>query len=283
LAQFSPDSQSPNTGSTTRIRFRVRIQGNLLQVTKKIANALTPCDVGRGVVTNFTKGARLRMLKTIAKIDWGRVPFGVFITLTYPDTRWETDYDNRTIQRSRFIRDLEKYLDREISVLWRTEWKKRQSGERKGEYAPHLHLMCLGTRFVCSKWVRTAWRSILSVTGALATDVRGVSGAEGCGKYLAKYISKSSSLDNAAYLNRPWMRGRHWGLTRPSLVPWADVEHDREISEDEYFSAMQAHLEMATWQGAKSQESITVLGEQRKKKFLDLWGNGSCGPYEERR
>jgi hypothetical protein len=222
------------------------------------------------------------MLKTIAKIDWGRVPYGVFLTLTYPDALWEVDYYRRTMNRSVFLRDLEKHLDREVSVLWRVEWVKRKSGARKGQYAPHIHMMCLGIRFVAAAFVRQTWRSALQCSGPLATDVRGVTGNEGCGRYLAKYISKAPSLDNAAYLNRPWMAGRTWGLTRPNLVPWADVEHDREIGEEEYRAAMEAHLAMATHPGAAAQESFTLLGEQRKGLFVKNLQYEACGPYLDR-
>jgi len=222
------------------------------------------------------------MLKTIAKIDWGRVPYGVFVTLTYPDECWERDYYQRTIDRSRWIRDIEKYLDREISILWRIEWQKRKSGARKGQYAPHLHLMLLGVRYVAASAVRQYWRGVLRVVGPLCTDVRAVTGKEGVGRYLAKYISKASSLDNAAYLNRPWMAGRNWGLTRPSLVPWADVTADRELSEEEYRLAMEALIEMRMPPGAASQESFTLLGEQRVGLFIKNLAYDPCGPYLDR-
>jgi len=222
------------------------------------------------------------MLKTIARIDWGRVPYGVFITLTYPDGYWERDYYQRTIDRSRFLRDLENHLDREVSVLWRVEWQKRKSGKLKGQIAPHLHLMCLGVRFVAADAVRQLWRGVLHVEGPLSTDVRGVTGKEGCGRYLAKYISKSPSLDNAAYLNRPWMAGRNWGLTRPNLVPWADVEHDREISEEEYHAAVAAYLETTSNPLSVASESFTVLGEGRKALFMKNLPLEACGPYLDR-
>jgi len=222
------------------------------------------------------------MLKTIAKIDWGRVPYGVFITLTYPDDYWTRDYHKRTIDRSRFLRDLEKHLDREVSVLWRCEWQKRKSGAKKGQIAPHLHLMCLGVRFVAADVVRRFWRGVLQADGPLATDVRGITGKEGCGRYLAKYISKAASLDNAAYLNRPWMAGRAWGITRPNLVPWADVEHDREISEEEYHQAVAAYLEVYSNPLAEAQKSFTLIGEARKDLFIKNLEYEACGPYLDR-
>jgi len=222
------------------------------------------------------------MLKTIAKIDWSRVPYGVFVTLTYPDDLWVRDYHQRTIDRSRWIRDIEKHLDREVSILWRIEWQKRKSGKRKGQIAPHLHLMLLGVRFVAADVVRQCWRGVLLAVGPLATDVRGITGKEGCGRYLAKYISKAASLDNAAYLNRPWMAGRNWGLTRPALVPWADVEHDREISEEEYHAAVAAYLETTSNPLAAASESFTVLGEGRKGTFMKNLPLEACGPYLER-
>jgi len=222
------------------------------------------------------------MLKCIAKIDWGRVPYGVFITLTYPDGYWVRDYGQRTIDRSRFLRDLEKHLGREVSVLWRVEWQKRKTGSKKGEVAPHLHMMVLGVRFVACTVVRDLWRKVLDCRGTLCTDVRGVNGKEGCGRYLAKYISKATSLDNAAYLNNPHMAGRHWGLTRPTLVPFATVEDERDITEQEYKAAVDALDQICEGNGMEARESFTLLGEMRKDLFLKIMGERDCGPYLDR-
>jgi hypothetical protein len=281
MATWKPDSHDCSAGTTTRIKYRIKVQGNLVSVTKKIANALSPCTAGRGVVTTFTKGARLRMLKTIARIDWGKVPHGVFVTLTYPDSYAERDYSLRSYDRSRFLQELERYMHREVSVLWRTEYQRRKSGKRKGLISPHLHLMCLGVKYVAHDAVRRWWRGILDCRGALATDVRGVSGPEGCGKYLSKYLSKSSSLDNAAYLNKPYMNGRHWGLTRLSLVPWARVERDAEVSEEEYTHALEVWQAMDQDLARQATESFTVLGEMRKADFIRNLQNATGQPPTE--
>ena len=222
------------------------------------------------------------MLKLIAKIDWKRVPKGLFITLTYPDAYWERDYHQRTIDRNRFIRDLEKYTGREFPIIWRVEWVPRQSGMKEGELAPHVHMMCLGVAFVPGAWVNHLWRTILDCKGDCVTFVRGIKGPEGCGRYLAKYISKAALLANAAYVNNPCMAGRAWGVHRPSEVPWSDVLHDREIAEEEYHAAVAAHIEMSTHAGAEAQDSFSILGEVRKDTFLKLFGERSCGPYLER-
>jgi hypothetical protein len=222
------------------------------------------------------------MLKCIARIDWGRVPYGVFITLTYPDDHESPDHNLRTYHRSRFLRELEHHLGREVSVLWRSEFQKRKSGKRKGQIRPHFHLMCLGVRFVAADAVRRWWRGILDCQGPLATDVRGVSGAEGCGRYLAKYISKTSSLDNAAYLNNRWMVGRSWGLTRQSLVPWAPVVKDHEVTEEEYNLALSVWQQMWDTQFMPMQESFTILGKMRKDLFLRLLTERGCHIAPER-
>lgn len=217
------------------------------------------------------------MLRTIAKIDWGKVPHGLFITLTYPDTHFNREYDVRTCDRSLFIRKLEEYADKNIPVLWRCEWQRRKTGAKKGLIVPHFHLLCMGIRFVPHQSVREWWRGILAVKGPLATDVRGITGKEGCGRYLAKYLSKSTSLDNGAYLNKPWMNGRHWGMTRVKDIPWFPIERNDEITAEEFRRAKEAFEAENAWASAGFGGSFTVLGEDRKRQFLEKWLQGLDG------
>lgn len=209
------------------------------------------------------------MLKTIARIDWGKVPYGVFITLTYPDDYYNRGYYERTIDRSRFIRDLEKYADKKIPILWRCEWQRRKTGKHRGLITPHFHMLCMGLRYVPHEDVRRWWRQALCCKGPLATDVRGIKGAEGCGRYLAKYLSKVRSLDNSAYLNKPWMNGRSWGLTRPDLVPFAKKDGDVELTDEEADEMAREYAEWRNMHIPYFNYGFTILGEKRITEFLE--------------
>jgi hypothetical protein len=138
---------------------------------------------------------------------------------------------------------------------------------------PHFHIMALGVSFVPHQDVRSWWRQSLKCRGPLATDVRGVKGPEGCGRYLAKYLSKSSSLDNGAYLNKPWMNGRHWGLTRVDDIPWAEKTRDDPLTEAEFEAAKRAFVEENAWATSGFGGSFTVLGKERVQKFLKRWAD----------
>jgi hypothetical protein len=218
----------------------------------------------------------MRMLRLIAKIDWPLIGNSVFITLTYPDSHYDRCNSLRTRDRSTFLRDSERILGRCFSVLWRCEWKERQSGIHCHEFVPHFHLMAFGVPFLDHRDVRRTWRRILDVQGPLATDVRAIKGADGAGRYLAKYVSKAPSLDNGAYLNKPWMRGRHWGLTRPSLVPMCDVERGELLSEEQASRAQRLFAEVNPFYQPGRDGGFTILGADRKKVFLEKLNGPPC-------
>lgn len=192
----------------------------------------------RGIIHGFTPAARIRMLKTIARIDWFAVGKSIMITLTYPDNRKDRTYQERTTDRTLFLKAIEKNLGRKVSALWRTEWKARKSGKAKGQIAPHLHLVMLGEPFICQRFVRQVWRKILKVTGPLATHVSPTADGEHSAKYASKYAAKEtvSALDNVAYLELSM--GRAWGLTRKSAVPFCKKRISRRMSQASIDRAM---------------------------------------------
>lgn len=174
----------------------------------------------RGICRGFTRSARLRLLKSIAKIHWEKFGMGLFITLTYPDEVIDRTYRQRTMDRHRFVRDTEKYLQAKLCGLWRCEWKTRKSGSRRGEIWPHLHLLIATEKYLPAAYARDAWRSIIGCKRLPSIDIMRCMHGEIAGAYIAKYMSKedeSPSLDNPSYLNN---RGRQWGFIRKPLVPF---------------------------------------------------------------
>jgi len=215
------------------------------------------------------------MLRTIAKVDWLKVPGGVFITLTYPDTYFDRVPALRSYDRLRFVQEMERLLHKEICVLWRLEYEPRKSGKHVGLVCPHFHLMVPFIRFVHKTWIRRTWRRILDCKGPLITWVKAIRGPEGCGRYLAKYVAKQPVLDDVAYHNKPHMAGRKWGILRPELLPWHPIERAGEITAQEYADAIRAFNQINPWLGACPNSSFTVLGERAKAKFLALLENSS--------
>lgn len=208
------------------------------------------------------------MLQLIAKVDWTKVGDSVFITLTYPDEVADLGQKQRALHRQRFFKNIEDYIGTQVAVMWKTEWQPRKTGIHKGELRPHYHLMVLDVRYIPYDEVRAWWRHILQVEGYLATDVRRITGPQGAGKYLAKYVSKSSSLDNVLNHNGEKPSGRMWGLTRPSLVPMARVECDRELTAEEVQILQASQQKLKADYDPLLGNGFTGLGKKRKAILL---------------
>jgi len=216
----------------------------------------------------FTRYSRMRLLRLVAKVDWQQITDGVFVTLTYPDTYADRGFQLRTSDRTLFHRHMEKITGRRIPVVWRTEWQTRRSGEYKGRLMPHHHLMLLGVKYIHYAVVNETWRSILDTSEYVRTDVRAITGSEGCGKYLCKYLAKVPSLVDGAYLDGEGIRGRQWGVMRKELIQMCAVEYDDEISEEMYKSMVATHAELDGRDAPRGYGSFSILGEIRKDKFL---------------
>jgi hypothetical protein len=202
--------------------WSVHVQGKLLQVKHRLNHSRVPCTAVRGTIKGFSRAARLRMLKFVAKVDWQKIPAGLFITLTYPDEQRERDRQRRNTDRYLFHRYVETYLKKEVPCIWRIEWKERLSGINRGKLVPHYHLLLLGASYIHWATIRKWWRTILDCVGPLATDVRKVEQGEMASLYVSKYTAKmpdQPSLDNAAYLNN---QGRHYGIHRCKKIPLHD-------------------------------------------------------------
>lgn len=141
--------------------------------------------------------------------------------------------EDRTRDRTLFMRSLEKHLGRKVGALWRLEWEERKSGKRLGCLTAHLHLIVFNVRFIEKDVIRACWRRVLHAVGPLMTWIDGIDSGRKKARYVSKYCSKlpdSSVLDNASYLDSV---GRHWGVMRRGLVPFANRWHMPYLSEDE--------------------------------------------------
>lgn len=207
--------------------------GELLEVTYVNSQPARRRPGRRKTVTVFSPAARLRMLKRLATVHWEGVGPSLFVTCTYPDDYVITTKEERTRQRSRLLRDMEKHLGREFGALWRNEWVVRKSGKLMGTMAPHVHLIVFDCKWFDCHQLNQLWRVVLRADGYLRTEVERIRGQRDVAKYAAKYCAKVNpdhSLVIASYLN---IEGRHWGIHRADLIPWCVRTWDLRFTPDE--------------------------------------------------
>ncbi len=240
-------------------------QGKLLEITYVPSRKKEWHRGRRGTVKGFTRSARLRMLRTVASIQWAKIPYALFVTLTYPAGTEAFDIRRRSQQLHCFLRDTEKHLSVQIPALWRIEWKVRKSGAEKGQAYPHYHLLLLGVEFLHRDFINRTWKRAINFEGYCRTDVRRCHEGDMAAKYVSKYCSKlpdSPSLVNASYLNN---LGRHWGIHRKSLIPFFEQtifcslnKQELELAEN---AACMVFLDFT--RGARS--GFTLLGDLAEK------------------
>jgi len=209
------------------------LTGDLLEVTYIKDHREFRLPGKRKEIQGFTPAARLRMMRTVAQINWNNVKPSLFITLTYPDNYLRATAHERNQDRHWFLRSMENYLEKKVGALWRLEWKPRRSGAKLGQWEAHVHLIVFDVKFYPWEELNRAWRVALGAVGYVRSDVKRIRGGRDVAKYVSKYCSKkpeTSSLVNTSYLNAP---GRHWGIHRRDLIPFADRFLMTDLSGDE--------------------------------------------------
>ena len=209
-----------------RERWHLSIQGTCVRAQCIRSYSQSKPPKRRGKITSLSGNSRMRMLRFINRIDWPKVGFCNFITLTYPDEIDHRDYHRRTQDRYVFLRNLENKIQSLFAVIWRIEWKKRKTGSRVDTLMPHIHMLTIGVPGIRRDDVRKGWRNAIGRQhGPLATDIQWLDDGGAAARYLGKYVSKSEALDIPSYLNSGIQFGRHWGLNRVNMIPMAEVAY----------------------------------------------------------
>jgi hypothetical protein len=253
-----------------RLRNRVVICGKLVILKTQAPISVPPPPGMRGEIKAFSAGARFRLLKLIAMIDWSKLREGRFVTLTYPDSVAAVTPRQASIHRHLWMRSLEKHVGKRMPIIWRKEQQIRKSGQYRDLFVQHFHLCVFCGEWLDKALVRQWWRKALHVCGDLATDVKAMNNGEHAAFYLAKYLTKtagSAALDYSAYLSKP---GRAWGVHRKELLPMCKMETFPDVSEEDY--AALCEYCKAFWPDRPwyLSESFTLLGQQGEKAAKDI-------------
>lgn len=262
--------------------WSVEVQGKRIQLICKTAKSRKAGKKKRGVITEFSRRARGRMLRKIASVDWKSAGQGNFVTLTYPDSVSDHTMEERKMHRFYINRFICRMVGRELGCFWRVEWKPRLSGKFIGQLRPHMHLLYLGCPRMCEMRIRLAWMRILGVTQYTQVDSKPLAVAEVVSVYTAKYCAKQddpSYLDNVPYRIRT---GRHAGELRRKLIPMHTLEKTAQIDQAILSFLQGEACRTLWWFDPRFDEGFTILGDQALAviaKFhgmrLDLYGEES--------
>jgi len=258
---------------TNKRRFNASIYADMCSITSqapKCQNEAAKRSIAiRGSITNFSKKSRKRMIEHMAKI---RSPGTLqFVTLTYTDKVWFSGLSGRDLQKhlETFCHALEHNFD--AGIVWRKEFKRRQSGTHTGQIAPHLHLIIRGVG-ACENfhnWVSTAWTRI---TGdKCRVDVQVARSRRHAYSYVSKYVAKTEedeSLISEIFHNTGDI-GRHWGI-RGKWDVAASVTV--ELSQDE---TIQLKRLIRSWLKSKNRQRFAkIAGKISAQHGLSVFGLG---------
>jgi len=196
--------------------LNVQVRPGYASISDPREKARTKGGGKRGVIRDFSKQARLRLMKKLMSLSQAPKHF---VTLTYPavypadSSEWKNHLDN-------FFRVLHDRFPGHWFV-WKLEPQKRG--------APHFHLMGdLGIELDAVgiyRLLRAIWSEVVGATGENGRKhfFRGVqvenlqdSGHKKTSIYISKYVGKPQDVENMPEWSRP---GRFWGVSNRKNMP----------------------------------------------------------------
>ena len=210
---------NPNLNpSQENVTAHATMQGDVFEFKSTNRKSIAP-NVGRGIIKDFSNGARRRMLKHFHKINFRDYPAPLFMTLTYPDEVPMPCLAQRNIHRKVMARHLERALGERLPAAWRLEWQDRKSGSRVGEIYPHWHWLIFRHRYIPYVVINDLWKKTIGVNVTTHTHIECVDKRTAIQMYMAKYLTKEAcpiTLVMAAYQNSI---GRQYGWLRKGDIP----------------------------------------------------------------
>ena len=202
-----------------KLEITVKIRGKCVHVTSNFCPSPPPRKKKGSIIKAFSKAARMRVLRFSATVDWSRGIGGRFITLTYPDERVRHDKGDRKKHLYIFCRSMERHMGTKIPLVWRVEWKERESGIFQGKAAPHVHMLVFTSLFIPYWLVNEWWKQAIGWDAYVRTECRAVSNERMAGAYVSKYVAKVDENYSLVNVLKGNSTGRHYGYKRPAQIP----------------------------------------------------------------
>lgn len=207
--------------SQNRPRVEIEAQGRLLTVKAVGLDREFRLGGGRGDVTVFSSGSRMRLLRKLAQISPAAVKGFrhrcTFLTLTTRDIHHPRQF-------KQFMRAMFKRLGRKaprLAAVWRLEYQKRG--------APHLHIILYNMPFVDKTWIQEAWGEIVGQEKPF-TRIESIRSYKHLMSYASKYAAKveARGFNSVTYLADGVGReeyghlspGRVWGVFNKGCLPF---------------------------------------------------------------
>lgn len=180
----------------------------------------------RGKVKGFSKRSRGRAIRKLGVTDERYAD--AFLTLLLPPV---FDLDPSTWKRH--LRNFFRQLLRDwpgVSAFWVMEMETRKSGEMKGTYPGHFHILMYNLkreRIPAFKlWVSACWFNVCGSEDInhfkAGTNVSAVRNVEAVARYITKYITKANH-DRLQEVY-PGGAGRFWGVHNAEKMPVCPVQ-----------------------------------------------------------
>jgi hypothetical protein len=214
----------------------------------------------RGEITHFSRQARFRWLKRAAEIDWQKIDKAIFVTVTYPDEALTWDRHVLKADRKRFWQDLERYVIRPISAIWRTEWVPRKSGLHVGKVSPHHHYLIFGVTYIDKTVTNELWKKSIGVKCYTRTETKSVGAGDVAAFYVSKYCAKASSGHSLVDVTKRHNTGRQIGWLRRERIPRKPLTCIEDIGEKAYIALVRCAAEIFPWVVDDVGCGFTVLG-----------------------
>jgi hypothetical protein len=253
-------------------QYRLSIHADVTKI-KRLDAPPPPHGIhARAKVTGFSNKSRKRMIETLAMITTTPT---LFATLTWSDDVAFIEVEDYKRHFELFRHWLE-YTYPDIKAIYRWEWEKRKSGQYKGMFIPHVHLLIwlqnvdaemLNSLLIDKgKTWREQWHKMIDSQHPdhlryYGLQLEQIKSRRHAYHYASKYVAKAND-DNLSV-------GRRWG--RVGELDTLEV-FEMDISIEEYIQLKRLIVSYAKkrkkWMGKK-------LARQSVKKGLTVFGLGA--------